>query len=73
MATGGLRALLLDAREALDDVGQAAVQVVAVGGHGDGLGHRLLAAHGGEAEVGAAGVEGHDNAGVVGWDFITGE
>ena len=62
MAAGGLRALLFDAREAFDDVGQAAVQVVAVGGQGDGFGHRLVAAHGGEAEVGAAGVEGHDDA-----------
>ena len=59
---GRLGALLFDAREAFDDVGQAAVQVVAVGGQGDCFGHGLMAAHGGKAEVGAAGVEGHDDA-----------
>ena len=66
MATGGCGTLRLNPGEAFHDVRQALVQIVAVGGHGDGFGHRLVAAHGGETEVGAARVEGHDDA-VVWW------
>jgi len=58
----GLGALLLYAGEALDDVRQAFVQVVAVGRQGDSLGDGFGAADGGEAEVGAPRVEGHDDA-----------
>ena len=61
-----LGALLLNAGEALHNVGQATLEVVAVRRHGDGLGHRFRAAHGAETEVGAAGIEGHYDAFVGG-------
>src|SRR5208283_5567647 len=57
-----LRALLLNAGEALDDIGEVFGQVVAIGRQGDGGSDWLVAAHGGEAEVGSARVEGHNDA-----------
>jgi len=56
------RALLLNAGEALDDIGEAFSQIVPIGWQGDGLGDRLVAADGGEAEIGSARVERHDDA-----------
>ena len=52
----------LEAGESFDDVGQAEVEVVAIGRHRDGLGHRPVAADGREAEVGSPRVEGHNDA-----------
>jgi hypothetical protein len=54
----GRGALFLDAGKTLDEVRQATVKVVAVGRQRDGLGDRLQAAHGGEAEVCATGRRG---------------
>ena len=41
-------------REAFDDVGEAFLQMVAVGRHGDGLGHGFFLADGGKTEVRSA-------------------
>ena len=62
MAAGGCGTLLLDLRKALDDVAQAALQVVALGRHGDGFRHRLGAADGGKTEIGSARVQRHDDS-----------
>ena len=65
MAAGGAGHCCLDARETFNDVGEAAIEIVAVGRHGDGFGHRFVAAHGGETEVRPARVEGHYDSFVV--------
>ena len=62
---GRLRALGLHLREAADDVRQAAVELIGLAGDVDRIEKELIAADGGELEVRAAGVQRHDNAGVV--------
>ena len=62
---GRLRAMGLDLRETMDDVRQAAVELIGLGGDVDRVEKELIAADGGELEARAAGVQRHDNAGVV--------
>src|ERR1035441_10633381 len=66
-ADGGrrLRQCSLDAFESAHDGGQAAIQVVRLGGNAQPLDQGLAAAQRAELQIGAAGIERHHDAAVV--------